>query len=137
QGRVRVTQGDAWLKLSSSETQPASSPGLSWLPNAPAANAGDDNALPVRAKRDKELQLRVDARKMTGGQTYSGRLTAITNGGVLEVPVRLDLTATPFSEAPFQGATTPRELAQRMLTNPKKAVPLLESGVVARWFTAN
>src|SRR5262249_14449573 len=38
---------------------------------------------------------------------------------------------------PFQGVRTPREMAERMKAQPKAAVPLLESGEVARWFAAN
>ena len=51
--------------------------------------------------------------------------------------MRLDLAAVPFAQPPYKGAGTPRELAQRMLANPKPAVALLESGDVARWFAAN
>src|SRR5262249_8186300 len=50
---------------------------------------------------------------------------------------RLDLTAHPFARPPFQGVRAPRELAERMKAQPKAAVPLLESGEVARWFAAN
>ena len=45
--------------------------------------------------------------------------------------------SVPFTRPPFQGATSPRGMAERMRTNPKLAVPLLESGEVQRWFEAN
>ena len=61
-------------------------------------------------------------------------LTLITNGGIVEVPVYLELTAIPFAQAPFQRVVTPRQLAERMRAHPKAAIPLLESGAVARWF---
>ena len=51
--------------------------------------------------------------------------------------MRLDLEASPFAKAPFQGAASARELAERMRADPKPAGPLLESGEVARWFAAN
>src|SRR5262249_13821940 len=65
------------------------------------------------------------------------RLTVITNGGIAEVPVRLDLVTVPFARAPFQGVGSPREMAERMRASPKPAVPLLEGGEIARWFDAN
>ncbi len=83
------------------------------------------------------MTLRVEAGGLPAGQTYSGKLTVVTNGGVAEAPVRLDLEAAPFAKPPFQGAASPRELAERMRANPKPAGPLLESGDVARWFAAN
>src|SRR5262249_9012659 len=60
-----------------------------------------------------------------------------TNGGVAEVPVSVEVAVVPFARPPFQGADSPRDLAERMRAQPKQAGPLLESGEVARWFTAN
>src|SRR5439155_24667625 len=71
------------------------------------------------------------------GQNYSGKLVVVTNGGVTEVPIRLDLTAQPFARAPYQGAASPHELARKMRDNPHPAVALLESGEIARWFESN
>ena len=76
-------------------------------------------------------------RGLPAGQTYSGKLTVVTNGGVAEAPVRLDLAAAPFAQAAVPGGGSARELAERMRANPKPAGPLLESGEVARWFAAN
>ena len=73
----------------------------------------------------------------TDPRTYSARLTVITNGGVAEVPVRLDVAALPFPQPPFQGTVSPREMAERMKNQPKLAVPLLENGEVAHWFALN
>jgi hypothetical protein len=53
------------------------------------------------------------------------------------VVVRLDVVSVPFAHAPFQGAASPRQIAERMRSSPKQAVPLLENGEVARWFHAN
>ena len=116
QGKVRVSEGEEWLKI---------------------AGGDGERELPVKATRDQEVTLRVDSRGLPAGRTYSGKLTVVTNGGVAEAPVRLDLTAVPFGKLPFQGASAPRELAERMRANPKPAGPLLESGDVARWFAAN
>ncbi len=116
QGKVAVTDGEPWLKL---------------------ADGIDPNTCPVKAARDQDVTVRVDSRGLVAGQGYSGKLTVVTNGGIAEVPLRLDVAAVAFTRPPFQGATSPRGMAERMRTNPKPAVPLLESGEVQRWFEAN
>jgi len=115
QGKLTVSDGREWIKVT----------------------GGDETRAGIKTLRDQQVVLRLDTRALVGGQTYSGKLTVITNGGIAEVPIRLDLQAVPFPQPPYKGAGTPRELAQRMLSNPKPAVPLLESGDVARWFAAN
>ncbi len=116
QGKVTVGEGGQWLKIAEGDNP---------------AECG------VKTARSQQIQLHVDARGLTAPQTYSGKLTVITNGGIAEVAVRLDVTAAPFAQAPFQGATSPRQLAERMRTNPKQAVPLLENGEIAQWFKIN
>jgi hypothetical protein len=116
QGKIRVTEGEDWLKIE---------------------GVDGERELPLKTTRDQEVTLRVEPRGLPAGQTYSGKLTVVTNGGVAEAPVRLDLEAAPFAKPPFQGAASARELAERMRANPKPAGPLLESGEVARWFAAN
>ena len=110
QGKVRVSEGEEWLKI---------------------VGVDGERELPLKTTRDQEVVLRIEALGLPAGQTYSGKLTVVTNGGVAEAPVRLDLTAAPFAKPPFQGAATARELAERMRANPKPAGPLLESGEVA------
>jgi hypothetical protein len=115
QGKIAVGEGAAWLKI---------------------ADGPDATSCPVRADHDQLVQLRVQ----TGGlvpQTYSGKLTVITNGGIAEVPVRLDVTAVPFAQGPLKGAASPREMAEKMRKHPKAAAPLLVSGEIARWFASN
>lgn len=115
QGKVMVSEGQEWLRLPGDETGQAR----------------------IKTQRDQHITLSVDTRVLVGGLEYTGRLTVITNGGIAEVPVRLYLASVPFGHAPYKGAAKPRELAQRMLTNPKPAVHLLETGEVSRWFAAN
>jgi hypothetical protein len=91
----------------------------------------------LRAAREQDITLIVDTRGLPAPQTYSSKLTVISNGGVVEVPVRLDLTVNPFPHGPFQGAASTREIAERMKAQPKAAAPLLESGAIARWFASN
>jgi hypothetical protein len=116
QGKVAVSDGEPWLKL---------------------VDGTDPNSCPVQAASDQDVSVRVDSRGLVAGQAYSGKLTVVTNGGIAEVPLKLNVVAVPFARPPFQGATSPRGMAERMRTNPKQAVPLLENGEVQRWFEAN
>jgi hypothetical protein len=115
QGTLKVSEGGQWLRIAGSS----------------------DGQYALHVSRDQQITLQVDTRGLPAAQTYGGKLTVITNGGVVEVPVRMDLVAQPFARAPFQGAKTPREMAERMRNQPKAAVPLLESGEISRWFTSN
>src|SRR5260370_12482439 len=115
QGTLKVTEGGQWLRLA----------------------GGSNGECSLRIVNDQNISLHVDTKGMPAAQTYGGKLTVITNGGVVEVPVRMDLMAQPFPRPPFQGAKTPREMAERMRTQPKAAVPLLENGEISRWFAGN
>ncbi len=128
QGKIRVSEGEEWLKIVP--------PVAARSPDC-AATERDERELPLKTDRDQEVVLRVEPHGLPAGQTYSGKLTVVTNGGVAEAPIRLDLAATPFGKPPFQAASSARELAEQMRANPKPAGPLLESGDVARWFAAN
>jgi hypothetical protein len=114
QGKLTITEGGEWLKTTDGNGQCA-----------------------LKTAREQQITLRVDTRGLAAPHAYSAKLTVITNGGIVEVPVRLDLSSVPFPRVPFQGAGTPREMAERMRANPKPAVALLENGDVARWFAAN
>ncbi len=116
QGKLTVSEGAEWLKI-----------------------AGDGSATEYNLKtaKSQQIQLHVDTRGLTAPQTYSGKLTVITNGGISEVAVRLDVASIPFAQAPFQGAASPRQMAERMRANPKQAVPFLENGEIAHWFQVN
>jgi hypothetical protein len=108
--------------------------GISWL--RLGEGKGNGQCL-IRTAREQEITVRVDTRGLAAPHQYSTKLTVITNGGIVEVPVGLDLEVQPFSLPPFEGVSTPREMAERMRTHPKPAVPLLENGDIARWFEAN
>jgi hypothetical protein len=116
QGKVSIAEGGQWLRLD---------------------QANGDQQCAVKTAREQPINLRLETSKLTGPQTYSARLTVITNGGIAEVPIRLDISSVPFSRPPFQGTTSPRELAEKMRAQPKAAVPILESGEVSRWFSDN
>jgi hypothetical protein len=91
----------------------------------------------IHTAREQGINLVIDTRGLATAESYAARLTVTTNGGNLEVPVRVEVAGQPFPLAPFQGAGTPRELAERMRSHPKQAVARLESGDIARWFLAN
>jgi hypothetical protein len=114
QGTVSVSEGGDWLKLDGGAAQCA-----------------------VHAPREQRINAVINTQGMAAAQSYLGKLTVVTNGGIVEVPVGFDLVAQPFPKAPFQGARTPRELAERMRLQPKSAGPMLEGTEVPRWFTAN
>ena len=115
-GKLTVAQGGEWLRLE---------------------GVNDGDALNIRTTTVQAVTLVVATRGLSSPHKYSGKLTLVTNGGVAELPVRLDLGLFPFPKAPFLDVTTPRELADRIRMLPKQAVPLLESGVIANWFTQN
>ncbi len=116
QGKVTVAEGYPWLKI---------------------ADDADPTTMALRTPREQSVALRIEASGLIVGQNYAGKLVVVSNGGVAEVPIRLDLTAVPFPRPPYQGAQSPHELARKMRDNPHPAVALLESGEIARWFEAN
>jgi hypothetical protein len=121
-GTLTVTAGGDWLKLDTPDPEPD-----------PEGNSH----CTLKTAREQQVMLRADTRQLPAKRNFSGKLTVITNGGIVEVPVSLDLVAMPFPKAPFLGAGSPREMAEKMRAQPKAAVPLLESGEIARWFAAN
>lgn len=115
-GTLTVAEGTNWLRL--------------------GEGRGNGQCL-IKALRQQEITVRVDTHGLAAPHQYSAKLTVITNGGIVEVPVGLDLEVQPFGSAPFQGVSSPREMAERMRLHPKPAVPFLESGEIARWFEVN
>jgi hypothetical protein len=116
QGKITVSEGNDWLRITEADL---------------------DGRCALKTARDQHITLRVDTRGLPAPQAYSGKLTVITNGGIAEVPIRMDVGTVPFPRPPFVGVSSPRELAERMRSQPKQAVPLLESGDIQQWFLAN
>jgi hypothetical protein len=112
-GTVTIAEGSAWLRV------------------------GGHAQSQVRTTHEQRITLLVDTRGLPASKSYGTKLTVASNGGVLEVPVWLNVIAHPFPRPPFGGARTPGELIQRMCTQVSAAALVLESGDVARWFTAN
>ena len=120
QGTMTIREGGDWLKIDGTDPKQC----------AIATQAGG-------ARREQKIALKVDTRGLPAGGTFGAKLTVITNGGVVEVMARMELVAKPFAKPPFQGAKTPRDMAERMRKLPKAAVPMLENGDVSRWFSSN
>jgi hypothetical protein len=91
----------------------------------------------VMTAREQLVSLWVETAGLPAPASYNAKLTVVTNGGIVAVPVGFDLKAHAFPKAPFQGADSPRDIAERMRVQPKAAVPLLESGEIAAWFETN
>lgn len=107
--------------------------GGDWIRPGQLANG----LIPIKTGKQQQLTLQIDTFGLVAGQQYTAKLTVITNGGVTEVPISMDVVAIPFPKPPLQGATSPRDLASRMKDHPKVVSPFLESGEVLRWFQAN
>ncbi len=116
QGTITVTEGQDWLSLSDSKPL---------------------HEVDVATMREQTVRLTIRTKGIAAGQTYGAKLTVVTNGGIVEVPLRMELAAQPFAKPPFQGVRTQRDFAERMRLQPKAAVPILESGEVQRWFELN
>ena len=100
--------------------------------------AGQDGpSVPIKTVREQAVQFGVDVRGQPAPIKCAAHLNIITNGGVVEVPVRLDVLPQPFTHAPYQGATNPRDLAVRLRNLPKPAVALFADGTIQRWFETN
>lgn len=115
QGTLSVVDGGNWLRLAD----------------------GSGPTCPVRAAQNQEVVLLVDTGGLAAPQACAAKLTVITNGGTTEVPVRVDVAVNPFAQPPFHGVSSPRDLAERMRSQPQAAVPLLEDGTILAWFHAN
>jgi hypothetical protein len=131
-GTMTISEGGDWLRLD---------PAAQTSRLVTAQTQRDFLALPlevaVKTTSQQHFLLRVATQGLIVPASLHGRLTLITNGGIVEIPVQLNVAALPFADGPLGGAATPRGLAIKMQAQPKAAVPLLESGMVARWFELN
>lgn len=89
---------------------------------------GSDLVIPVQV-RGQHLR--------AGTKPVEGHLIVDSNGGTVSVTFKADVPITPFPGAPFAGAVTPRQIAEKAKANPKAAGPAFENGDVATWYAAN
>ena len=69
-GTLSVVEGGHWLRLGGS----------------------NNGQCTLKTQREQQVFIQVDTRGLAASQAYGGKLQVITNGGVVEVPVRLDLS---------------------------------------------
>ena len=67
----------------------------------------------------------------------AGKLLVETNGGTIEIDVRVRVPIKPFPDGLLAGAKSPRQLAEKAKGAPKEAAVLFASGAVAAWYEAN
>ncbi len=89
---------------------------------------GDEAIIPVQV-RGQHLR--------AGIRPLEGSLVVDSNGGTMTVTVRADVPVTPFAGGLFDGAVTPRQIAEKSKAAPKEAAPYFEDGRVAAWFQSN
>ena len=116
QGKFAVDPGETWLRL---------------------IDGNDAEQCSIKTAREQLITLLIDTRGLTSPRKYASSLKVITNGGIAEVPVALEVVSVPFDISPFKGVLNPREMAERLRGQPKPAVALLENGDLSRWFAAN
>lgn len=116
QGTLTVSEGEKWLRV---------------------GGAPGGSQCTVKTAREQQIALIVDTRGLSAAQTYVGKLRVITNGGLVEAPIQIEVTPHPFAREPFRAGRTPREIAKKMRDHPKEAAPILESGELAQWFARN
>src|SRR5262249_48270132 len=89
---------------------------------------GSDTVIPVHV-RGQHLR--------AGNKPIEGRLVVESNGGTVNVVVRAEVPVKPFPPGVLQGATSPRQVAEKAKASPKEAALLFENGAVAGWFKDN
>src|SRR5439155_11150047 len=72
-----------------------------------------------------------------GSKPLEGQLVIDSNGGAFTVTVRADVPVTPYQGGAFDGAITPRRVAEIAKANPKDTAAYFENGRVAAWFHSN
>jgi hypothetical protein len=88
----------------------------------------DEFAMPVQVV-GKALRANV--------KPLAGKLIIESNGGTLEVAVRVVVPIKPFPAGVLAGAKTPRQVAEKAKAAPKEAAVLFAEGAVADWYASN
>ena len=112
-----VASDSKWLTLGDAPGQPQK-----------VFQFGDEAVIPVQV-RGQHLR--------AGTRPLEGQLVIDSNGGTVTVTVRADVPVTAFVDGLFNGAVTPRQVAEKAKAQPKDAAPFFEDGRVAAWFQSN
>ena len=89
---------------------------------------GEEMVIPVQV-RGQHLR--------AGIRPLEGQLVIDSNGGAVTVSVRAEIPVTPFKGGDFDGAVTPRQIAEKAKAHPKETAAYFEDGRVAAWFQSN
>ncbi len=102
---------------------------------------GDAPAGPQKrfqCRQDLALPVHVVGKALrANAKPLAGKLVVESNGGVIEIPVRVRVPIRPFPDGVLAGAKTPRQVAEKAKLAPKDAAVLFASGAVAAWYESN
>ena len=71
-------------------------------------------------KQEQKFTLEVNTKALVALQTYGGKLIVVTNGGVVEVPLRLDVAARPFVSPGFRKSRRRGKWPSRCVPIPRR-----------------
>ena len=72
------------------------------------------------------------------GRNLAGTLVLSTETGTIEIRLSArEADVLPFVGGLFDGATSPRHIAEKARTKPREAAPVFLSGKLAEWYSAN
>jgi hypothetical protein len=89
---------------------------------------GSDTTMPVRI---------IGQCLRAGIKPLEARVILDSNGGAITITVRAEVPVKPFPTGVLQGATTPRQIAEKAKASPKEAAVFFENGAVPRWYQDN
>ncbi|MCS6977372.1 MAG: hypothetical protein NZM31_10250 [Gemmatales bacterium] len=102
---------------------------------------GDPPGVPVKAfdcPHEIDIPVLICGEKLRAAKdTQTGRIVVESNGGSVEIVLRVEVPIKPFPHGVLAGARSQRQLAEQAYKQPKEAAPLFESGAVARWYAEN
>jgi hypothetical protein len=85
-----------------------------------------------------DITLEVAGQRLRAGlKPLESSISIESSGGRATITVLADVPPIPFPSGPLQGALTPRQLAEKARTAPKKAGAFFENGAVANWYRSN
>ncbi len=88
----------------------------------------DELTIPIQI-RGRSLRARL--------KQQEGHIAVESNAGNFTITIKIEVPPIPFGDGVLSGAMSPRQIAEKAKANPNGAVPLFESGTVAKWFAAN
>lgn len=101
------------------------------------AGAGQKQKL-FQTLKEETIKLHVRGKVLrASNKPIEAKLVVQSSGGDATITVRARVPVRPFNEGCLAGAMSPRQLAEKAKANTKDAIPIFESGSVARWYETN